>query len=178
MTDHAAATGGDLQAPGLRRRLACLLYEGLLLFGVGLISGVIGTVALKLTGTTQTALRETLLQGIGVVVYGVYFIWFWSRRGQTLPMQTWHIKLVTAAGERLTPAHAALRYLACSVWVAPAVILATVNHWPPVTTLVAVGFGILGYAMLALLHPQHQYWHDVLCGTRLVTALPPPRATT
>jgi hypothetical protein len=41
-----------------------------------------------------------------------------------------------------------------------------------VTTLVAVGVGILGYAALALLQPQRQFWHDVVCGTRLISTRP------
>lgn len=167
-----AASGGDWQAPSLRRRLACLLYEGLLLFGVGLVSGALGTLALKVTGTSQGISRDLVLQLTGIVVYGVYFVWFWSRRGQTLPMQTWRIKLVTLDGRLLTPAHALLRYAACSVWLAPAAILAAVNRWPPATALAAVGVGILAYAALALLHPQRQYWHDALCRTRLVDLSP------
>lgn len=172
MTAPSTASGGALQAPGLRRRLACLLYESLLLFGVGLVSGAIGTVVLKLTGLTQVVQREMALQLVGVLVYGVYFVWFWSRRGQTLPMQTWRIRLVTASGGPVTAPRAIARYLSCAVWVAPATVLALVFHWPPVTTLVAAGVGIVVYALLALLHPQRQYWHDVLCGTRLVDAEP------
>lgn len=170
MTVSLAAPSGALQAPGLRRRLACFLYEGLLLFGVGLISGALGTAVLKLAGITQTAHRDTALQAVGVLVYGVYFVWFWTRRGQTLPMQTWRIRLVTANGTRLSTPRAIARYICCYAWIAPAALLAMLNHWPPVTTLVAVGVGILAYALLALLHPQRQYWHDAVCGTRLVTA--------
>lgn len=28
--------------------------------------------------------------------------------------------------------------------------------------------GVMGYAWLALLHPQRQFWHDAACGTRLM----------
>lgn len=168
MTTLTAAQGGVLQAPSLRRRLACLLYEGLLLFGVGLVSGAIGTLALNLSGANQGVSRNLVLQVTGIVVYGVYFVWFWSQRGQTLPMQTWRIRLVTLNGQRPSPARALLRYAACAVWLAPAALLAAINHWSPATTMVAVAAGIAGYALLALLHPQRQYWHDVLCGTRLV----------
>lgn len=170
MTLAHAATGGELRAPGLRRRLACLLYEGLLLFGVGLVSGAIGTLVLKLTGADSPGSHALVLQAVGIAVYGVYFVWFWVRRGQTLPMQTWRIKLVTAQGEPLTVTRAIVRYVACALWIAPAFLLAKLNHWPAVTELTAVGVGIVVYAVLALLHPQRQFWHDALCGTRLVTA--------
>lgn len=169
MSPTAAARGGEQQAPGLRRRLACLLYEGLLLFGVGLVSGALGTLTLKLTGASSAAARDLVLQLVGIAVYGIYFVWFWTRRGQTLPMQTWRIKLVTAQGRPLTITRALLRYTACALWIAPAYIVSKLNHWPFATMLTAIGVGIVVYALLALLHPQRQFWHDALCGTRLVT---------
>lgn len=169
MSAASAATGGGLQTPGLRRRLACLLYEALLLFGVGLVSGALGTFALKLTDVSSTTARDLVLQLVGIVVYGAYFVWFWTRRGQTLPMQTWRIKLVTAQGGALTVPLAIRRYFACALWIAPAYTVAKLNHWPLATMFTAIGSGIFVYALLALLHPQRQFWHDALCGTRLVT---------
>jgi uncharacterized RDD family membrane protein YckC len=163
------AAADELRAPGLRRRLACLLYEGLLLFGVGLVSGALGTLTLKLTDAGSALARDLVLQLVGIAVYGVYFVWFWTRRGQTLPMQTWRIKLVTAHGGPLTVSRALLRYAACALWIAPAYIVAKLNHWPLATLFTAIGVGIVAYALLSWLHPQRQYWHDALCGTRLVT---------
>ena len=32
---------------------------------------------------------------------------------------------------------------------------------------------VLGYALLSRLHPHRQFWHDVVCGTRLVDHKPP-----
>jgi uncharacterized RDD family membrane protein YckC len=174
MTLAAAASGGDLQAPGLRRRLACLLYEALLLFGVTLVSGFVGTVVMKIAGPQSSTEYHLTMQVVGVSVWAAYFVWFWTRRGQTLPMQTWRIRLVTADGKRLSTAHALLRYVACAAWIAPAALLAKFNHWSPGVTMAALAINILAYALLALLHPQRQFWHDALCGTRLV-AVPPDR---
>ena len=118
------------------------------------------------------------MRWIAFVIYAIYFTGFWSLRGQTLPMQTWHIKVVTQQGNRLTQPRALARFLASCVWFAPATLLASFNGWTGWGHLAAVGVGIVSYALLALLHPQHQFWHDALCGTRLVTALPegrPPR---
>ena len=41
------------------------------------------------------------------LVYGIYFVGCWSVRGQTLAMQTWRIRVVTAGGARLGQARAA-----------------------------------------------------------------------
>ena len=168
MSSFPAASGGEWQAPSLRRRFACLLYESLLLFGVTLLSGFLGTLALKITGTASATSYYTIMQIVGVSVWGLYFVWFWTRHGQTLPMQTWRIKLVTTQGELLGIGHALVRYAACALWIAPAAVLAKVNHWPPSTTMVAVAIGVVTYGLLALLHPRRQFWHDALCGTRLV----------
>jgi len=175
MTDAAATLAAGPQAPGLARRMASFVYEGLLLFGIGLIPGALGALFVALTGQHHPLQGSAALQVITFVIYGVYFTWFWSARGQTLPMQTWHIRVVTADGHRLSQGQALLRFFASCLWVAPATLLATLNHWTRWEALGAVGLGIVVYALLALLHPQRQFWHDVLCGTRLVTALPEPR---
>ena len=155
-------------APGLRRRLACLVYEGLVLFGLLLVPGALGA-ALTAAGL---AAPPVLLGAVSVLLFGAYFVGFWSARGQTLSMQTWRIRIEAADGRPPGRGRALARYLAGYVWVLPALALATINGWSMRTTLGAVAVGIIGYALLALLHPQRQFWHDALCGTRLV-ALPP-----
>jgi uncharacterized RDD family membrane protein YckC len=163
------------QAPSLLRRMASFVYEGLLLFGIGLIPGAVGALFVALTGQQHPLQSGTALQVITFVIYGVYFTWFWSKRGQTLPMQTWHIRVVTAEGQQLSQGQALLRFFAACLWVAPATVLAMLNGWSKWQALGAVGVGVVVYALLALLHPQRQFWHDVICGTRLITALPEPR---
>jgi uncharacterized RDD family membrane protein YckC len=106
------------------------------------------------------------------VIYAVYFTWFWSVRGQTLAMQTWHIRVVDAAGEPLSQARALCRFIAACAWFAPAALLALLNRWTGWAALAAVAIGVIVYALLALLHPQRQFWHDALCGTRLINAEP------
>ncbi len=173
MTGAASNT----QAPSLRRRMASFVYEGLLLFGIGLIPGAVGALFVALTGQQHPLQSGTALQVITFLIYGVYFTWFWSKRGQTLPMQTWHIRVVTADGQRLRQGQALLRFFASCLWVAPATVLAMLNDWSKWQALSAVGVGVVVYALLALLHPQRQFWHDAICGTRLITALPEPRGT-
>jgi uncharacterized RDD family membrane protein YckC len=164
-----------LPAPSLRRRMACFTYEGMILFGLGLIPGAVGALFVALTGQSHPLQSETALRIFAFVVYGVYFTYFWARRGQTLPMQTWHIRVVTLSGDRLSQPRALARYLVACLWFAPAALIATLNHWTRWDALVAVAIGVIGYALLALLHPQHQFWHDAICGTQLVDAKPQPR---
>ena len=153
------------------RRLACLVYEALLLFGVVMGAGLAYGVATN----QRHALQGTLGLQIAVfVVLGVYFVWFWTRHGQTLPMRTWQLRLVTAQGQPVGRLRAICRYLLCWVWVLP--VLATV-HLSGVAgggrTFFALCAGVLVYAATAYGRRDRQFWHDALCGTRIVTA---PRA--
>jgi len=172
MTVGAGAAPGLPATPSLRRRMASFVYEGLLLFGIGLIPGAIGALFVALTGHQHPLQSDTALRVITFGIYAVYFTWFWSVRGQTLPMQTWHIKVVTTDGKRLSQPRALLRFIASCAWFAPAAALAAANHWTRWQGLAAIGVGVVAYALLALLHPQRQFWHDALCGTRLIDVRP------
>lgn len=156
------------RTPGLARRMASFVYEGLLLFGIGLIPGAIGALFEALTGRQHPLQSDAALRLITLAIYAIYFTWFWSARGQTLPMRTWHIRLVTAQGAAPSQWRALARFVASCAWFAPATLLAALNHWTRWQGLAAVAIGVIAYALLALLHPQRQFWHDALCGTRLV----------
>ena len=173
MTPLAGAGACTAMAPGLWRRMASFVYEGLLLFGLCLIPGVLGTLFVAQTGQQHPLQSLTALQAFAFLMFAVYFTWFWSVRGQTLPMQTWHIRVVTAEGAPLSQPRALARFLASCVWFAPATAIAGLNHWTRWHGLAAVGVGIVGYALLALLQPERQFWHDVVCGTRLISTAPP-----
>jgi uncharacterized RDD family membrane protein YckC len=159
---------GGSMAPSLARRMASFVYEGLLLFGIGLIPGAIGALFEALTGQQHPLQSDTALRLLTLAIYAVYFTWFWSTRGQTLPMQTWHIRLVTAQGTAPSQWRALVRFVASCAWFAPAALLAALNHWTRWQGLAAISVGVVAYALLALLHPQRQFWHDAICGTRLV----------
>lgn len=169
-----AGRSARLQAPpSLARRLACFVYEGLLLFGVLMAAGLVyGLVTQQRHALTGSAGLKVLL----ALVLAAYFVYFWSRTGQTLAMLTWHIRLVTAAGERVTPLRALCRYLLSWLWFLPS--LAGV-HFSGLQgagpTFGALTAGVLVYAALSRLHPDRQYWHDALCQTRLISWRPPTR---
>ncbi|MDE2397186.1 MAG: RDD family protein, partial [Burkholderiales bacterium] len=84
-----AEGAGVLETPGLGRRLACFVYEGLLLFGVVMVAGLVYGVAI---GQRDPQVGHSGLQALLFAVIGAYFIWFWSRSGQTLAMKTWRIR--------------------------------------------------------------------------------------
>lgn len=156
----------DQQAPALRRRLASFFYEGVLLFGVVMAAGLLYSVA---TQQRHALVGLHGMQAFLFLVLGAYFVWFWSHGGQTLAMQTWHIRLLTKQGQPVTKARALCRYMLSWLWFLPA--LATVyaaGLKSAAAVFAAVAVGVLTYAALSRLHPQRQYWHDAVCGTRLV----------
>ena len=167
-----AGSEADLP-PGLWRRLACLLYEGVLLFGIVMLAGLVYGLV---TDQRHALAGQTGLQAFLFVVFGLYFVHFWSRHGQTLAMRTWHIRVIGPDGRPPGPWRATARYVAAWLWFLPALALLHVEGvkggWAITLTLLA---GVLGYAALARLHPARQYLHDVLCRTRLVNWRPPPR---
>lgn len=156
----------EWRTPGLGRRMACFLYEGVLLFGVVWAAGMVYSLA---TGQRHAMTGQTGMQFVQFLVLGAYFTWFWSRTGQTLPMQTWNIRLLRQDGEPVKPGRAACRYLLAWLWFLPGLAAA---HFAGIQGGLAVSVillaGVLTYALLSLLHPRRHFLHDVLCGTQLV----------
>ncbi len=179
------AAGG--QPAGLARRLGASVYEALvltaLLFAVGfaLLPVVTPTqpVARAARAIPAPALylpKPAARAWSGVALFaawGAYCIGLWSGGRRTLPMATWCLALRTAAGERVAPRRAALRFLAC--WLGPALALAAwvalqpwgLGRWAP--ALLAVNYA------WALGDPDRQFLQDRIAGTRLLVA-PGPRA--
>ena len=146
--------------------MACWLYEGLLLFAVALIATLVFSVAIQMRSGIDP--RRWLLQVFLVAVFAVYFAFFWSK-GQTLAMKTWRIGLVDRHGRRLTQGRALLRYVYCSMWVVPPLVIAQGRFEGWDVAVVFVGW-VAFWALLSRFHPQHQFWHDAWAGTRLVDA--------
>ena len=131
------------RAPALARRLASALYDALLVVALMFIATF---PFLAFFGDATHGWRRHLLQAWIVFVVGAYFVWFWTRGGQTLPMKTWRIRLVRHDGAPVGTGRAVHRY----------------------------GLAILGIAALglgffwALLDRDRQFLHDRLAGTALI----------
>ena len=162
-----------LETPGIARRFAAFAYEGLLLFGVVMIAGYLYS---SLTQQRHALQGHGGLQAFLFLVLAIYFVWFWSHGGQTVAMRAWHVRLVTNDGQSVSQARAAMRYLASWVWFVPALISAWLADLRSTAQIfAAVSLGVIAYALSARLHPERQFWHDALCGTRLVIWRPAAR---
>jgi uncharacterized RDD family membrane protein YckC len=170
-----ASTDGppSFQTPSLPRRLACFVYEGVLLFGVLMVAGFVYSTT---TQQRHALVGTTGLQVVVFLVLGGYFAGFWTRTGQTLAMQTWQIRLVMADGKPLPWRRALMRYLLAWLWFLPALLAVGISGLKGAApTFAAVLAGVLAYAALALLRPDRQFWHDAACGTRLTMSVSPTR---
>lgn len=151
--------------PSLPRRMACWLYEGMLLFGVVFIAGYLFS---ALSQTRHALDHRHGLQAFIFLILGIYFTWFWSR-GQTLAMKTWHIRLTDVEGRAVSQPQALVRYLLSWLWFLPPLGLRLVWDLPAAEVAVlAVGWVAI-WALLSRFHPARQFWHDALAGTRLVS---------
>ena len=155
-----------MTTPSLWRRMACWAYEGMLLFGVLFIAGYLfGT----LTQTRNAMDNRHGLQAFLFLIFGIYFVWLWSK-GQTLAMKTWNIRLVDVHGRPVSQARALLRYLLSWIWLLPSLSLVWLLGLPAAGLVALVLGWVAIYATLSRFHPQRQFWHDALAGTRLISS--------
>ena len=146
MSRDSPVKGGHATRPSTApfvRRILCLSYEALLLFAV------LWCAALPLE-LLENALslphNRTLHQLYFVCVAGVYFVWQWTRGGQTLAMKTWRLRLVDIRGQHTTVQQAIIRYVGA------------------LAGTVCFGLGFLW----ALYDREGDFLHDRLAGTRIV----------
>jgi uncharacterized RDD family membrane protein YckC len=159
----------SLTAPGLPRRMACWVYEGMLLFAVVFVAGwLFSTLGQVRDGMDA---RRPLLQAFLFVIFGIYFTWFWAK-GQTLAMKTWRIRVVDCAGQPLSQKCAMLRYACSWLWFLPPLAALSPLKLGGANSLLVVFAWVVLWALLSRLHPQRQFWHDALAGTRLVSSPP------
>ncbi|MDD2990425.1 MAG: RDD family protein [Zoogloea sp.] len=150
MPSKANANGGlsarrqTVELAGLRRRLASMLYESLLLLGVLALTFMVPLLVLGI-GTDYTP-RGGVLWIYIFAVLGMYFLWYWRRGGQTLAMQTWKLRIVNSDGKPVSLRQGWIRYALA---------------WPSVLFF---GAGVIW----ALIDKDRQFLHDRLAGTRIV----------
>lgn len=142
-----------------------MVYEAMLMFGVLVIAGLIFAVLIE---QRHALYMRHGLQAILVFAMTVYFLWFWTHGGQTLPMKTWRMRLETANGQPIKLKRAIGRYLLAWLWVLPGLAAAWTlgaKNWMLVLIPAA---NVLLWALTAYLDPQRQFLHDRIAGTRIV----------
>ncbi|HEY9380116.1 MAG TPA: RDD family protein [Burkholderiales bacterium] len=151
--------------PSIARRLAAMVYEALLVVAIVMVAAFVfyGAATTKLEGAARLGFQSYL-----VVVLGLYFVWCW-RRGQTLAMKAWKLRLVRVDGTQLSIAHALLRFVLATMTIG-AGVLGAVMLWQHPHAIrgwfaLAAGIATIGWAWI---DREGQFLHDHLARTRLV----------
>ena len=158
------ASNADLSPPSLKRRMACWLYEGMLLFAVTFIAGYLFS---TLSQTRYALDNRHGLQAFVFLVFAIYFTWFWHK-GQTLAMKTWRIRVVDSHGKSLTQKQAFIRYLFSWVWFLPPLCIAGLFSYSGLDSLLMLAAWVAVWALLTQFQAQGHFWHDIWAGTRLI----------
>jgi len=97
-----------LVAPSIRRRICVGLYEMLMLLGVWALGYLVPSLALGVM--LQIQVPPWLAFAHVYLLFGFYFVWYWTNTGQTLAMQTWRVKMVNLSGKHLNRSQALIRF--------------------------------------------------------------------
>ena len=120
-----------------------MFYESLLLCALLLLAAF---AYIPIFGVIHGPFQKAVFQVYLLATMMLYFVIFWEKGGQTLPMKTWHIRLVRANGKPVSAALGVLRF-----------------------SLAALGLMCAGLGFFwAFVDPERQFLHDRLCKTRLV----------
>jgi uncharacterized RDD family membrane protein YckC len=144
-----------------------MVYEAVLLFAVGFIADwLFDTLTQSRSGLAHIAGRRIWL----FAVFGVYFVYFWTHGGQTLPMKTWRIRLKWKDRDAVPKTVAVLRYFACWFFILTTTAIAHALALAPEVEAAALGAALVLPPLAMLIDPDKQFLHDRLLGTRLVNA--------
>ncbi|MBC7404747.1 MAG: RDD family protein [Cytophaga sp.] len=160
-------------APTLKRRLICMIYEALLVFGIIFVAVLVFDAATQNIRTIDLHyFREIWI----FAIVGLYFVFFWVRTGQTLAMKTWRIRVEDKEKRQLPLTRAIVRYCLAWMWFLPGLALSAQYKLSPLNSLIIVSIGFLLWALTATFDSDKQFFHDKLAKTRLVLVtvdLPP-----
>lgn len=162
----------------LLRRMAALVYEGLLMAAVtavaGLVAGIVATVMHPVP-----LLARIMVSLIIIAAWWWYCRINWHKKGQTLAMKVWRIRLVSRQGQPAPLPQLRLRFMWACLFVILVPALAYLAFRssgiaPKPAAATALFWWILPWGF-ALLNPQRQFLYDYLAGTVLADV---PKAST
>ena len=125
------------------RLFAACIYELLLLIALWMLCT---WVFVRLFGEATTPYKLFYLRLSLWLVAGAYFVWCWSKTGQTLAAQTWKIRLVNQQNATLSIKQALIRYALASA------------------SVLALGLGFVW----VLVDKDRLFLHDRLLKTRFI----------
>jgi uncharacterized RDD family membrane protein YckC len=156
-----------LRPASLALRLAAMIYEAILLFGVVFIVSYALLALLRWTYPLPPGPRFAL-QAVLFVAIGGYFVWCWTRSGQTLALKTWNLKVLAGDGRPPALGRAVARYLlAWHLWL-PGLLWVALFQTHAIGDLAALGIGFAALLLPGLADRDRRLLHDRWTGTRVV----------
>lgn len=158
-------------------RLLALMYDGMLilamLFLTGTIGAVIGTLLLLDVGQSANQAQELpiwyqngVLSPIFILTLVGFYGVFWRKSGQTLGMQTWRIKTVTAHGKLLLWRQSFGRILsACLLPLLCATVGGVLQDGERAAVWMSTFLGFLFNYLFCFVNRQGLAVHDILSNT-------------
>lgn len=144
-----------------------MIYEAVLLIGVSFIVVYALLAALRWTHPLA-AHQRWVLQAVLFVAFGIYFVYCWTRSGQTLAMKSWHLHVIDRAGRPPSLRTALLRYLLAWTLFAPGLAFVALVHTHALWDALAFAAGFGAMLLVARTHADRQLLHDRLLGTRVI----------
>lgn len=108
----------------LMRRIAAMCYDSLLCIALMMVTtGVYMMIAYKVLGAvTYTSINESgksindpLLSSVLFIVLFGFFGYFWTRTGQTLGMQVWHLRIQNTDNSAIGWMQALMRFMMAGI---------------------------------------------------------------
>jgi uncharacterized RDD family membrane protein YckC len=144
-----------------------MIYEAVLLFGVVFVVAYVLLALFQWKYPLPPGPRA-LLQGLLFVAIGGYFVWCWTRSGQTLALKTWQLRVVGPDGRPPRPARAAARYLlAWHLWL-PGLLYVWIFEARGLAAAAALLGGFAALLVPAFADARGRLLHDRWSGTRIV----------
>ena len=162
---------------GIVRRVGAMIYDGMLMIAVLLIAtlpfDIIAIINKKLLIPSEVGWWiYGLFLGWIMLVIILFFGFFWTRRGQTLGMQVWRLKVEDEEGKLLSWRLALRRLLSAALPWIPGYACLMISEQRHSSTLKWTGEGLLLLVLLNLIvlrfSSDHRTWHDRLSRSRVV----------
>lgn len=174
-----AQSSAVVKPAGLLRRVGALVSDSLVVTGLLLLGSLMFVPLLHYLNAKAVVPSE-----VGWIWASVYWIWllaiwisffgfFWARRGQTVGMQAWRVRVEDEQGALLTwPLVCKRLWYATVPWL-PSLFVLQIAEYLHSSTLKVVGQGLAGLGVLGLLwmyfDPHRRTWHDRITQTRVIT---------
>ena len=164
MPDEAAGAAAAPVPASLKRRVAALVYDALLVLGIWMLL----TFAYVMASNDRMppVYAFALLLGSAVL----FCSYFWVAHGRTLGMQAWHLRLQAKDGGRVTLTQALARFTVLF----PGVLLLQAGDYLRPAVIFALLYFQAAY-LWALFNPARATWADLMSQTRMVRIPPPKR---